>query len=92
VDSASAGHAHWFLRTRARKRGARVAAGFARRAGVWGFWFGANLLVALLSVVSAVAVPGASYLLLLAAWAAGLAAVLPCLYLARGRIPHAGRG
>ena len=66
-----------------------VAAWFARRAGFWGFWFGASLLVALLSVVSAVAVPGASYLLLLAAWAAALAA-LPCLFLARGRTPTPG--
>jgi len=61
-----------------------VAAWFARRAGFWGFWFGGSVSVALLSVASAVAVPGASYLLLLTAWAAVLAA-LPCLFLGKGR-------
>jgi hypothetical protein len=67
-----------------------VGAWFARRAGFWGFWFGGSLLVALLSVASAVAVPGASYLPLLAAWAAALAA-LPCLMsFSRGRTPRPG--
>jgi hypothetical protein len=63
-----------------------VAAWFARRAGFWGFWFGVSVSIALLSVASAVAVPGASYVPLLAAWAAGLAA-LPCLFLSQGRTP-----
>jgi len=66
-----------------------VAGWFARRAGFWGFWFGASLLAALLSVASAVAVPGASYLPLLTAWAAVLAA-LPCLFLGKGRAPKPG--
>jgi Peptidase family M28 len=67
-----------------------AAAWFARRAGFWGFWFGGSLLVALLSVASAVAIPGASYLLLLAAWAAALAA-LPCLlFFVGGRTPTPG--
>jgi peptidase M28-like protein len=67
-----------------------VAAWFARRAGFWGFWFGASLMVALLAVASALCIPGASYLLLLAAWAAVLAA-LPCvLLLVRGRTPAPG--
>jgi hypothetical protein len=67
-----------------------TAAWFARRAGFWGFWFGASLLVALLSVASAVAVPGASYLPLVAAWSAALAA-LPCLLaFVRGRTPAPG--
>jgi hypothetical protein len=67
-----------------------VAAWFARRAGFWGFWFGGSLLVALLSVASALSIPGASYLPLLAAWAAALAA-LPCMLLfVRGRIPAPG--
>jgi Peptidase family M28 len=67
-----------------------TAAWFARRAGFWGFWFGAGLLVALLSVVSAVTVPGASYLPLLAAWAAALAALPGLLLFARGRTPVSG--
>jgi hypothetical protein len=67
-----------------------VAAWFARRAGFWGFWFGANLTVALLSVASAVIMPGASYLLLLAVLA-GAFAPLPCmLSLARGRTASQG--
>jgi hypothetical protein len=61
-----------------------VAAWFARRAGFWGFWFGASACVALLAVASAVAIPGASYLLLLTTWAAVLAA-LPRLFLGKGR-------
>ena len=61
-----------------------VSAWFARRAGFWGFWFGGSVSIAVLSVASALAVPGASYLLLLAAWAAVLAA-LPCLFLSQGR-------
>jgi hypothetical protein len=64
-----------------------VAAWLARRAGFWGFWFGGSVSVALLSVASAVAIPGASYLLLLTAWAAALAA-LPCLFLGKGRAPQ----
>jgi hypothetical protein len=55
-----------------------VAAWFTRRAGFWGFWFGAALLVALLSVATAALIPGASFILLLAAMASGIAA-LPCL-------------
>jgi hypothetical protein len=68
-----------------------AAAWFARRAGFWGFWFGGSLIVALLSIVSAVAVPAASYLLLLTAMAAALAP-LPCVWLlTRGRSPARGR-
>jgi hypothetical protein len=64
-----------------------VTAWFARRAGFWGFWFGGSVMVALLAVASALSVPGASYLLLLSAWAAALAA-LPCvLFHVRGRTP-----
>ena len=64
-----------------------AAAWFARRAGFWGFWFGASVTVALLSVAGAVGMPGASYLPLLTALAAALAP-LPCmLSLARGRTP-----
>ncbi len=49
----------------------------AQRAGFWGFWLAAALQAALLSVVCAVAVPGASILFLPAAIAAGVGA-LPC--------------
>ncbi|MDP9009368.1 MAG: M28 family peptidase [Pseudomonadota bacterium] len=67
-----------------------VAAWLARRAGFWGFWFGGSVSIALLSIASAVAVPGASYVLLLAAFAAALAP-LPCMrLLARGRTPSQG--
>jgi hypothetical protein len=55
-----------------------IAAWLARGAGFWGFWFGGAVLVALLAVVSAAALPGASYVLLLAAMAAALAP-LPCV-------------
>jgi Peptidase family M28 len=69
---------------------AAAAAWFARRAGFWGFWFGAGMAVALLSVASAAAVPAASYLLLLTALAAALAP-LPCLWLlTRGRVAAGG--
>ncbi|HEY1315381.1 MAG TPA: M28 family peptidase [Steroidobacteraceae bacterium] len=49
----------------------------ARRAGFWGFWAAAALLIALLSAVSAVLIPGASFVWLLTAIASALAA-LPC--------------
>jgi hypothetical protein len=49
-----------------------IAAWFARRAGFWGFWFGAAMLVALLSLAAAVIIPAAGYVVLLAALAAAL--------------------
>jgi Peptidase family M28 len=49
-----------------------ASAWFARRAGFWGFWVAAALFGAVLSVAGAVAVPGASFVLLLTAIAAGL--------------------
>ncbi len=58
---------------------AGVAGAWAsRRAGFWGFWMAAALLSAALSIASAVWVPGASFLPLAAAAAAGVG-VLPCL-------------
>lgn len=57
---------------------AGIAATFARRAGFWGFWLAANLLVALLCVVVSALIPSTSVALLLPAVAAGLAA-LPCM-------------
>jgi hypothetical protein len=59
----------------------------ARRAGFWGFWGSASLLVAVLSVACAVAVPGASFVLLLTAAAAGLGALPATIDLARSRVP-----
>jgi hypothetical protein len=56
-----------------------------KRAGFWGLWVAASLLIATLAVACAAIVPGASFVLLLAAAAAGLGA-LPhtfCLVTAR---------
>lgn len=67
-----------------------MAAWLARRAGFWGFWLGASLLIALLSALAAALAPGASFPLLLAALAAVLA-LLPCLKsLLSGRLPSPG--
>jgi hypothetical protein len=58
-----------------------------KRAGFWGLWVAASLLIAILAVAGAATVPGASFLLLLGSLAAGLGA-LPhtlCLLRARGR-------
>ena len=49
-----------------------ISAWFARRAGFWGFWFGAGMLVALLSLAIAIAIPAAGYVPLLAALAAAI--------------------
>jgi Peptidase family M28 len=62
-----------------------VGAWCIRRAGFWGLWFGAALLIALLSVVAAAAVPGASFALLLAALAAALAPLPAVRAIASGR-------
>ena len=59
----------------------------ARRAGFWGFWLAVNVFVAILSVASAIAVPGASFVLLLTAIAAGLGALPTALTWARSRVP-----
>ena len=55
-----------------------VGAWASRRAGFWGFWVAAALLNAALSIVSAVWVPGASFVPLIAALAAGFG-LLPCV-------------
>ncbi|MEP6885970.1 MAG: M20/M25/M40 family metallo-hydrolase [Gammaproteobacteria bacterium] len=54
-----------------------LAAWASRRAGFWGFWVGTALIMAALSVASAVWVPGASYPWLMTVIAAVLGA-LPC--------------
>jgi Peptidase family M28 len=59
----------------------------ARRAGFWGFWVAAALQGAVLSVVIAVINPGASFVQLLTAIAAGLAASPSVVHSARSRPP-----
>jgi hypothetical protein len=66
-----------------------AATWFSRRAGFWGFWFGAALIVALLSLASALIMPGASYLLLLTVLVAALAP-LPFLWLCQKGRPVTG--
>ncbi len=64
---------------------AGASAWLARRAGFWGFWVAAALLHALLSVACAVVMPGASFVFLLTAVAAGLGALPVTFSLARSR-------
>jgi hypothetical protein len=67
-----------------------IAAWFARRAGFWGFWFGACMLVALLSLALALIIPAAGYIDLLAALAAVLGFVPSAWTLMQGRRPSQG--
>ena len=67
---------------------AGASAGLARRAGIWGFWVAAALLIALLAVAGAAAVPGASFVLLLAGAAAGLGALPYTFSLLGSRTPR----
>jgi hypothetical protein len=67
-----------------------VAAGLIRRAGFWGFWFGAGMLAALLSLASALILPAAGYIVLLAALAAVLGFVPSAWALVKGRSPTQG--
>jgi hypothetical protein len=62
-----------------------ASAWLARRAGFWGFWVAAALLNALLSVACALVMPGASFVFLLTAVAAGLGALPVTFSLARSR-------
>jgi Peptidase family M28 len=64
---------------------AGASAWLARRAGFWGFWVAAALLDALLSVACALVMPGASFVFLLTAVAAGLGALPVTFSLARSR-------
>ena len=66
---------------------AGVSAWLARRAGFWGFWAAAALCEALLSVACALVMPGASFVFLLTAVAAGLGALPVAFSLARSRAP-----
>ncbi len=67
-----------------------VATWFTRRADFWGFWFGGSLGLALLSIASAIAIPGTSYVLLIAVFAAALAPLPWMRCLAEGRTPSRG--
>ena len=67
-----------------------IAAWFARRTGFWGFWFGASTLAALLSLATAVIIPAAGYVVLLAALAAVLGFAPSAWDLMRGRTPSQG--
>jgi hypothetical protein len=69
-----------------------VSAWLARRAGFWGFWAAASLLGAILSLASALVIPGASFAPLLWAAAAGLGALPSAVSLmsARARPKAAG--
>ena len=67
-----------------------ISAWFARRAGFWGFWFGAGMLVALLSLAIAIAIPAAGYVPLLAALAAAIGFAPSGWALIRERRPSQG--
>ena len=67
-----------------------IAAWLIRRAKFWGFWFGASMLAALLSLASALILPAAGYVVLLAALAAVLGFVPSALALIKGRSPSQG--
>jgi hypothetical protein len=66
---------------------AAIAVWFTRRAGFWGFWFGASMLVAILSLAIAVIIPAAGYVVLLGALAAALGIVPSAVTLIKGRAP-----
>jgi hypothetical protein len=61
----------------------------ARRAHFWGFWMAAALQNAVLCVISAVIAPGASFLLLLTAAAAGMGALPATVSLRKSEAPPA---
>jgi hypothetical protein len=67
-----------------------IAAWLARRAGFWGFWFGASMLAALLSLATALIIPAAGYVVLLAALAAVLGVVPSAWALMKSRRPSQG--
>jgi Peptidase family M28 len=64
-----------------------TSAWLARRAGFWGFWVAGSLLGAVLAVASALVIPGASFVLLLWAMAAGLGALPATVSLMKSRAP-----
>jgi hypothetical protein len=64
-----------------------AAARLAKRAGFWGFWIAATLLVALLCVACAAVAPGASFALMLATMAAAVGALPVMLQWMKSRAP-----
>ena len=52
-----------------------LAAGWFRRAGFFGLWLGGWLVWVLFGMITALLLPGASYLFIVPAWAAGLASL-----------------
>ena len=60
----------------------------ARRAHFWGFWIGAALQITVLCVISAIVVPGASFLFLLTAAAAGVGALPFTVNLLKSSVPR----
>jgi Peptidase family M28 len=67
-----------------------IATWFTRRAGFWGFWFGASMLAALLSLAAALIIPAAGYVVLLAALAAVLGFLPSARALMKGGRPPQG--
>lgn len=64
---------------------AGVSVRLARRAGFWGFWVASAVLIAVLCVASALLMPGAAFVFLLTAGAAGVGAVPAAVKAARSR-------
>jgi MFS family permease len=64
-----------------------VAGWFGRRAGFWGFWFGGAMLTAILALAIAIVMPGAAYVMVIAALAAALGCVPFMIALRKGRAP-----
>jgi hypothetical protein len=62
-----------------------IAAWLHRRAGFWGFWFGASIWAALLSLAGALIIPAAGYINLVGALAAVLGFAPGALALLNGR-------
>jgi hypothetical protein len=67
-----------------------MAAWLARRAGFWGFWFGASILTALLSLATALFLPAAGYVVLLTSLAAVIGFVPAAWALIKDREPSQG--
>ncbi|HEY0745549.1 MAG TPA: M28 family peptidase [Steroidobacteraceae bacterium] len=67
-----------------------AAAWFSRRAGFWGLWFGGSVVIALFALATALSVPAASYVFVLTAATAALAALPGLRYLAQDNEPSAG--
>ena len=69
-----------------------VASRFTQRAGFWGLWFGGAMLVALLSLATALIAPAAGYVLLLTAAAAALGCLPSLVAVMKNRTLSQGAG